>query len=163
MSPLCRRPRQSILYQQSAHVHQFVPPAGNGIRVDSGTQSGDEITIHYDPMIAKLIVQDQDRPSAINRMRHALRDMVILGTTTNRDFLLSLIDQPTFQNGDVYTRFVDEHLDELLSEPPQVDELALIVSALHDLHQQPKRTSSKGASDGDRFSSWDRTDGFRIR
>lgn len=144
-------------------VHQFIPPSGNGIRVDSGIQSGDDITIHYDPMIAKLIVYDHDRASAITRMINALREMVILGATTNLDFLLSLIDHPIFRKGEVHTRFVDDQLDDLLPNVTDLDDLALIVSALHDLQGQVKPPLVVGASDGDMYSPWNRGDNFRIR
>jgi acetyl/propionyl-CoA carboxylase alpha subunit len=61
-------------------VLRFLPPEGPGIRVDSGIQSGDEITIHYDPMIAKVIVHAPSRDEAIARMKQALDETVILGT-----------------------------------------------------------------------------------
>jgi 3-methylcrotonyl-CoA carboxylase alpha subunit len=144
-------------------IHQFVPPSGNGIRVDSGIQSGDEITIHYDPMIAKLIVHDRDRDSAIQRMIIALRETIILGTTTNLDFLLTLIEHPTFHQGEVHTRFVDDNLDNLLPELTELDDLALIVSALHDLQTQVKPLVVDGTSDRDIYSPWNRADNFRIR
>lgn len=144
-------------------IHQFIVPSGNGIRVDSGIQSGDEITIHYDPMIAKLIVHDRDRESAIQRMITALRETVILGTTTNLDFLLSLIDHPTFHKGEVYTRFVDDYLDDLLPDHTVLDDLALIVSALQDLQGQATLTPVVSASDRDSYSPWNRSDNFRIR
>ncbi len=143
-------------------IHRFVAPSGNGIRVDSGIQSGDDITIHYDPMIAKLIVHDRDRESAIQRMIIALRDTIILGTTTNLDFLLSLIDNPTFRKGEVHTRFVDDNLDALLPDIIELDDLALIVSALHELQGQAKSSTDHGTSDGDSYSPWNRADNFRI-
>ena len=144
-------------------IHQFIAPSGNAIRVDSGIQSGDDITIHYDPMIAKLIVHDRDRESAIERMITALRQTVILGTTTNLDFLLSLIDHPRFRKGEVHTRFVDDHLSDLLPDVMELDELALIVSALQDLQGQAKPAAMSGASNGDVYSPWDRADNFRLR
>ena len=114
-------------------------------------------------MIAKLIVYDQDRESAIQRMITALRDTVILGTTTNLDFLLSLIDNATFRQGEVHTRFVDDNLDMLLPDTIELDDLALIVSGLHDLQKQAKPTLTIGASDGDSYSPWNRADNFRLR
>lgn len=144
-------------------VHKFVPPSGYGIRVDSGIQSGDEITIHYDPMIAKLIVHDHNRDAAINRMLAALRETIILGTITNLDFLLSLLDHPTFREGNVHTRFVDDQLDNLLPDNAELDDLALIVAALHDLQGQSQSTVTvSGASDGDVYNPWNRADSFRI-
>lgn len=145
-------------------VHQFIPTSGQGIRVDSGIQSGDEITIHYDPMIAKLIVYDKDRKTAIQRMRNALHDTVILGTITNREFLLALIDNPTFIAGEVHTRFVDDHLDDLLPPAPPLDDLVLIISALEDLQGNLQTISATmGVSDGDVYSPWNRADNFRIQ
>jgi len=146
-------------------VQTFVPPTGNGIRVDSGIQSGDEITIHYDPMIAKLIVHDRDRDSAIRRMLNALRQTVILGTTTNLDFLLAIVDHPTFREGKVHTRYVDDNLADLLPDTPDLDDIALILSALHDMKGQSQGaiTVTGGASDTDPYSPWNKTDSFRIR
>ena len=145
-------------------VQTFVPPTGNGVRVDSGIQSGDDITIHYDPMIAKLIVHDRDRASAIRRMLNALRQTVILGTTTNLDFLLALVDHPAFREGHVHTRYVDDNLAELLPDTLELDDIALIVAALHDMTGQPQAITVTGdSSDRDPYSPWNRTDSFRIR
>lgn len=144
-------------------IQKFIPPHGSGIRVDSGIQSGEEITIHYDPMIAKMIVYDRTRFEAIRRMIQALRDTVILGTTTNLDFLVSLLEHPTFIQGEVDTRFVDDHLNELVPETTELDDLALIVSALHDLHAGSQTVAVTGTSDGDIYSPWNKADGFRIR
>src|SRR5262249_43392122 len=98
-------------------IIRFIPPEAPGIRIDSGIQSGDDITIHYDPMIAKLIVCDSTRDAAIRRMQTALAQTVILGTTTNIPFLQALLAHPTFLAGEVDTRFVDQHLESLLSPP----------------------------------------------
>ena len=57
------------------------------MRIDTGVRSGDEISVYYDPMIAKLIVWDEDRPSALRRLRHALAEYEIAGLTTNIGFL----------------------------------------------------------------------------
>jgi len=145
-------------------VQTFIPPDGNGVRVDSGIQSGDEITIHYDPMIAKLIVHDRDREAAIRRMLTALRQTVILGTITNLDFLMAIIDHPTFRAGNVHTRYVDENLADLLPDAPELDDLPLILTALHDMTGQPQAVNETGGvSDRDPYSPWNRTDSFRIR
>ncbi len=106
-------------------VQRFIAPEGPGIRVDSGIQSGDDITIYYDPMIAKLIVYDSNRAGAIRRMQTALDQTVILGTTTNIPFLQALLAHPTFQAGDLDTRFVDTHLDTLLPQQLPLPDIAL--------------------------------------
>lgn len=158
------------IYAEDPH-NQFLPaigtlqgfhhPQGAGIRVDSGIQSGDEISIHYDPMIAKLITYDRTRESAIRRMQQALNDTVILGTTTNLDFLAALLAHPVFQAGNVDTRFVDQELSNLLPSISAVDDILLIVAALHDFHRGAKATIV-GSDDADVYSPWAKSDGFRI-
>lgn len=142
-------------------VLKFIPPEGPGVRVDSGVQSGDTITIHYDPMIAKIIVYEATRAAAIDRMHAALDRTVILGTTTNIPFLRALLAHPTFAAGEVDTRFVDTHLAELLPDAPPLPDAALIAAALEDWHQQPAGSNRRFAPTDD-ASPWARGDSFRI-
>ena len=109
---------------------RFIPPEGAGVRVDAGVASGDTITIHYDPLIAKIIVYDRTRADAIRRMDAALRATVILGTTTNRDFLRALINHPAFAAGEVDTGFIERNLDDLIPPEAPISDLALIAAAL---------------------------------
>ncbi|MBN8635861.1 MAG: acetyl-CoA carboxylase biotin carboxylase subunit [Anaerolineae bacterium] len=144
---------------------EFIPPSGLGVRVDSGVGAGDAITIHYDPMIAKLIVYDWTRDGAIQRMDAALRDTVILGTTTNLTFLRALINHPAFQAGEVDTNFIETHLAELLPPESALPKAALIAAALHDLTTSSPDPLSQGRGGSERYSvpdPWARTDGFRI-
>ncbi len=142
-------------------VLQFIPPQMPNVRVDSGIQSGDAITIHYDPMIAKIIVHAPTREQAIVRMQCALADTVILGTTTNIAFLQALLAHPVFLNGEVDTRFVDTHLESLLPAAQPLPPEALIAAALNEMNAAVPTTTTNGA-DGDIFSPWAKTDGFRI-
>ncbi|MCA0454481.1 MAG: acetyl-CoA carboxylase biotin carboxylase subunit [Chloroflexi bacterium] len=144
---------------------QFVPPDAPGVRVDAGVQSGDEISIHYDPMIAKLIVYDVDRAAAIQRMQTALAQTVMLGVTTNRDFLQTLLAHPAFAAGEVDTHFVDAHLAELLPANQLLPEIALIAAALGDFlggKQAVQTTPNIGQTDGDMYSPWNAADTFRL-
>ncbi|MFN8376186.1 MAG: acetyl-CoA carboxylase biotin carboxylase subunit [Anaerolineae bacterium] len=145
----------------------FLPPEGPGIRVDSGVQSGDSITIHYDPMIAKLIVYDSTRANAIARMQKALRETVILGTTTNITFLRALLAHPTFTAGEVHTSFIEEHLTELTRAVTPNPDTALLAAALHDMHtlgaQRAASSSTAPSSAGHTIADpWARADGFRL-
>ncbi|MCL4829332.1 MAG: acetyl-CoA carboxylase biotin carboxylase subunit [Caldilinea sp.] len=86
-----------------------VEPVGPGVRVDAGVTTGDEVTLHYDPMIAKLIVLGEHRRDAIGKMLWALRHYVVLGDIiTNIAFLRQVLVHPRFQAGDTTTDFVDE-------------------------------------------------------
>jgi len=91
-----------------------LPPAGEGLRIDTGVREGDQISFHYDPMIAKIISQGQDRDAAIARMLSALGEVAVEGVATNAAFLGRLLDHPAFRAGDIYTGFAAEHAGELL-------------------------------------------------
>lgn len=142
-------------------VLKFIPPEGPGVRVDSGIQTGDAVTIHYDPMIAKIITHGATREAAIDRMRGALRNTVVLGVTTNIPFLLALLEHPTFAAGEVDTTFIDRRLDELIPVPLEIDPLALIALALSE-KTAPVQTAASLSPDSDPYSPWSRADGFRL-
>lgn len=92
-------------------IHRFVWPDMEGLRVETAVQSGSEISIFYDPMIAKLIVWDEERAGAHRKLDYALRRLQCLGLTTNQDFLLHLLQHPDFQAGNYNTHFIEEKMD----------------------------------------------------
>src|SRR5690606_30923845 len=92
----------------------LTPEEGMHFRLDSGVESGDEITIHYDPMIAKLIVWHEDRKSAIRALNQALSETAVFGLTTNLTLLRRIAAHPVFAAGDIDTRYIDTHLAELV-------------------------------------------------
>ena len=79
------------------------------MRIDSGVREGDEITSHYDPMIAKLICWDEQRPLAVRRINRALEEYRIVGVTHNLNFLANVLDSRPFIAGDLSTRFLADH------------------------------------------------------
>ncbi len=85
------------------------PAQNRHVRVDSGVCSGDTISMYYDPMIAKLIVWDEDRERALKRLQQALRQCYIDGLTTNSQFLLELASHPEFVAANFDTGFIDSH------------------------------------------------------
>ncbi len=112
------------------------PPIGPGIRVDAGLTTGDEVTVHYDPMIAKLIVYGEDRPAAIERLRHALDDFAVLGLTTNLPLLRAIAAHPAYAAGATHTGFLTEHRLEvaLPNTPPTA---VMVAVALIELEASP--------------------------
>lgn len=86
----------------------FRPPEGPGIRLDTGVREGDEVTPNYDPMLAKLIVWAPSREEALQKMRRALDEFVVLGTTTNIRFLRELCDAPDVISGQTTTTTIDD-------------------------------------------------------
>jgi acetyl/propionyl-CoA carboxylase alpha subunit len=83
-------------------------PAGPGVRVDSGIETGYEVPVHYDPILSKVIVHAENRAAAIGRMRAALADYPILGIRTLVPFLLDLLAHPEFARGRTHTGFIEE-------------------------------------------------------
>ncbi|RMG89754.1 MAG: biotin/lipoyl-binding protein [Chloroflexi bacterium] len=81
-------------------------PTGEGVRVDTGVQSGDVVTIHYDPMLAKIVAHGPDRETAVRRLCRALEQTVLLGLTTNIPFLRAVLQHEAFVAGQVDTGFL---------------------------------------------------------
>jgi len=130
-------PAAGFLPQSGKVVDWNLPPA-EGLRVDSGVEAGSEVSIHYDPMLAKIITSGETRPLALQRMRRALRSLSVQGVTTNRQFLLRVLDHPAFIAGEIDTHFIDRHMqDELGEAPAQADEQRAAIAAA--LAEQQRR------------------------
>ncbi|PQO22949.1 acetyl-CoA carboxylase biotin carboxylase subunit [Rhodobacteraceae bacterium WD3A24] len=100
-------------------LSRFVLPEPHaGLRIDSGYREGDEVTPHYDPMLAKIIGRGADRAAARAAAAEALRGLQVEGIATNRDFLIACLEDPAFAAGDVHTGFIDENRKALLARIP---------------------------------------------
>ncbi|NPD32956.1 acetyl-CoA carboxylase biotin carboxylase subunit [Berryella wangjianweii] len=91
-------------------ISQMHLPGGNGVRVDTAAYDGFEISPYYDSMIAKIIVRGRTRIEAIEKMRTALEEMVVVGVSTNLDFQYSIMENDTFRAGLADTGFIDKFL-----------------------------------------------------
>jgi 3-methylcrotonyl-CoA carboxylase alpha subunit len=116
----------------------FDPAEGPGIRNDAGVETGDEVSLHYDPMLAKLIVYAPDRDAAVRRLRRALRDYTVLGVPTNLPLLRGIAGHPAFAAGETTIRFLEEH--DLPGTPPDApvprEAVLLAAAAELSLHAQ---------------------------
>lgn len=117
-------------------VHLRTPKTSYDIRVDAGFIEGDEVSTHYDPMIAKLIVRGSSRPEAILKLKAALEQYEIVGPATNIEFLKKVCEDPSFMAGDVETGFIGKHHDRLFSKPI-VEAEAFAQAAISVLLTQP--------------------------
>jgi 3-methylcrotonyl-CoA carboxylase alpha subunit len=123
-------------------------PQGPGVRVDSGLLAGSEVTVHYDPLLAKLVTWGHDRGEAIARMREALRRMVVLGVVTNLARLRAIVEHPAFARGELHTGFVEEHLAELTPSPcPPPSAVAALAAALSRAAPSHESTAAAAAPD----------------
>ncbi|HET7569756.1 MAG TPA: acetyl/propionyl/methylcrotonyl-CoA carboxylase subunit alpha [Gammaproteobacteria bacterium] len=103
----------------TGHIQRFIHPVPDThFRVDTGVGDGDEISIHYDPMIAKLSVWDRDRMTAVKRLQEALNRTAVFGLVTNLDLLQGIAAHPDFAAGAFDTGFIENKLDALLHMPP---------------------------------------------
>ncbi len=105
------------------------PPKGAGIRVESGIQSHDFISVHYDPMLAKIIAHGPDRKTAVRRLQRALATAVLLGSINNLAFLQDVIKHPVFISGAAKTDFIPKHMCNWHSQPGNTTQ-ALIAASL---------------------------------
>ena len=130
-------PSQSFRPQTGA-VLMYEAPRGNGIRVDSGIREGSEISPYYDAMIAKLIAWGDTRDVARRRLVSALRGTTLLGLTTNKAFLLQLLEHPDFVSGSATTAMIDDAVLDRAAQfaVPTIDELSLAAVTLHAGHGQ---------------------------
>ena len=92
---------------QPGRISGYLPPGGPGVRMDSHVYTDYEIPAYYDSLIGKLIVWAPDRPSAIRRMKRALRECAITGLPTTLNFHQKILETPAFLKGEVYTNFVE--------------------------------------------------------
>jgi acetyl-CoA carboxylase biotin carboxylase subunit len=129
-------------------------PFGPGIRNDSGIYSGFTVPVYYDPILSKLLVWAGDRNEAIERMRIALSDYIVLGIKTNIAFLSRIIVHPEFASGGTYTSFLDDHFSDYRGE---TDRRKFLTEALVAASLIPTRkaASNKVAAEDEFLTPWE--------
>lgn len=143
---------------------RYVVPNGPGIRHDAGVEEGSEVSHHYDPMLAKLIVSGPDRAQAIGRLRAALNEWTIHGVVTNLPFLQKLVCHPAFMAGETHTGFIAEHFPDGVAADETPSDAALVALALAELLGDGSGgglAEGGGDSLADRFSPWRSLTGWR--
>lgn len=129
----------------------------DGVRIDDGIREGGEVTPHYDPMVAKLIVHGRDRADAIRRLIATLDDTPLLGLRQNARFLRELVDHDRFRAGTMTTTLIDQWLADgapLLQRPVASDEAWLLAGALFAA-RQPSHRSTQQVLRADSVTAWD--------
>jgi 3-methylcrotonyl-CoA carboxylase alpha subunit len=155
-------PARDFLPATGHLAHLRFPDAGPHVRVDTGVRQGDAVSIHYDPMIAKLIVWDRDRDAALRRLQAALRATQVVGVTTNLDFLATVAAHPRYVAGEVDTGFIDRHREELVAPAAPVTDAVLALASLDVLLRRRAEAARAAAAGGDPTSPWHQTSGWRL-
>ena len=114
----------------TGRIVHYSEPVGPGIRVDSGVIAGMEITIDYDPIMAKLVVHAPSREQAIEKMIAALNGYKILGVKTSKKFMIDCLHHADFRAGRTYTNFIENNMAERDVETSGLRELAVAVAAV---------------------------------
>lgn len=129
------KPRNNFLPDVGRLVHVRTPSPSRSVRIETGFEAGDEISVHYDPMIAKLVVHGPDRAAALRLLRKALGEYEVVGPSTNIEFLHTLASHPTFAAADVHTAFIPQHYDALFPPLPPPGESIMAAAALAALQK----------------------------
>lgn len=116
-------PDMNFIPDSGLLLHLRTPKPTPTVRIDAGFVAGDEVSSHYDPMIAKLIVQGPTREAAIAKLRAALEEYEVAGPITNIEFLKKMCVSPDFVAGDVETGYIQKHHDELFTPEPPAPEV----------------------------------------
>ena len=152
-------PARNFLPSTGTLVHLKLPQEGAHVRVDTGVRQGDTVTPFYDPMIAKVIVHDRDRASALRRMAALMGETEVVGVTTNSVLLKALCSHPAFAGGEVDTGFIERHRATLFAKPAPAGDRAFAVATLARLLEWQ---DAHAASPDDPWSPWNAQNGFRL-
>ena len=131
-------------------------PSGPGIRWDGGVEAGNEVTLFYDPLIAKLIAWGETRDVAIQRMRRALRELVIVGLPTAQPFHLRVMDDPEFRRGELDITYLERVGARVLAAPPQdgLERAVAVTAALLADERRSASAPSPAVRPSDRPAAW---------
>ncbi|XP_060862861.1 methylcrotonoyl-CoA carboxylase subunit alpha, mitochondrial isoform X1 [Metopolophium dirhodum] len=162
---------QARIYAEDPY-NNFLPAAGNlqyldypnvsdDVRVETGVRQGDDVSVHYDPMIAKLVVWSETRSDAFAKLKNNLAAFNIAGLSTNVQFLMSLCAHPELLKGNVHTGFIEQHKNVLLSKNlPNTELISQAVIAL--ILYEENNTISSNINTNDPYSPFATQTGFRV-
>ena len=159
-------PAKGFLPSTGRLIHLAPPAEGLHVRVDTGVEEGDEISPHYDPMIAKLIVWDEggesSRARALARMLQALADYRVAGVANNIDFLSRLVACPAFAGADLDTGLIEREKSYLFPEDLALPDEVLQIAALAELLREAALAGKRAQRSADAHSPWHARDGWRM-
>lgn len=157
-------PSQGFLPSAGTIRFCHLPSTSEGVRIDAGVESGDEISPYYDAMIAKLIVHGRDRREALTRLETTLRGTFLVGPRNNLDFLVKLIRTRSIQEADLDTHVIDREMSDLNAAALPLPESMWMAALAAKLLQEkaPVYETIKERNVDSILSPWAIRDGFRI-
>ncbi|MBP6562392.1 MAG: acetyl/propionyl/methylcrotonyl-CoA carboxylase subunit alpha [Neisseriaceae bacterium] len=155
-------PDKGFLPATGKIVYMHRPETNAFVRIDSGVETGDVISSHYDPMIAKLIVWGEDRAEALNRMHRALGEFNVLGLSNNIGFLRRLVACDSFTQANLDTGLIEREQAALLPNTEPVADSVSALATLGLLLQQQRDWQRPAQAGADAQSPWHEADGWRL-
>jgi 3-methylcrotonyl-CoA carboxylase alpha subunit len=155
-------PDRGFLPSTGKLVHLAPPHPSQHVRIDTGVEEGDSITPFYDPMIAKLIVHDSDRPAALARLRDALAQYRIVGVANNVEFLGRLIATPSFAKADLDTALIEREHAALFPPAAEPPDDVWLIAALAEVERDAAAAKRAAKHTSDAGSPWHLYDGWRL-
>ncbi|XP_074632954.1 methylcrotonoyl-CoA carboxylase subunit alpha, mitochondrial-like [Acropora palmata] len=142
-------------------LHLTTPHPSDRIRVETGVRQGDEVSVHYDPLIAKLVVWSENRGQALSLLKESLQQYHIVGLSTNIGFLTSLCDHHHFKNGDVHTEFIKQHYQDLFPATSLLHHETLAQACVGLLLLEREEKEKQALECSDPYSEWNSSNNFR--
>ena len=135
---------ENDFFPSTGTIVHYSEPVGPGIRVDSGIMGDSEITIDYEPIMAKLIVHAPDREMAIRKMIDALNDYKILGVKTSKKFMIDVLKHPAFAAGKTFTNFIENNMADRQTDLDSFREIAVAAATAASVASSRKTAGSTG-------------------
>ena len=145
---------------QAGRILLYREPRIPGVRVDSGVAQDSEVSVHYDPMLAKVIASAESRELARVRLVTALREFPILGVRTNIPFLLGVLEHPRFCAGDIDTAFLDAE-GAAIAERIPTEAPAFVLAAVAAADQRAAQPGDSGSESRAVWDPWDQLRDWR--
>ena len=149
---MCAEEGENNFFPSSGTIHYMGSPWPNFVRADSGYKRGNFVGVEFDSLLAKVIAWGKTRQQATERLIHALRQSSVVGLKTNREYLLRLLEHPSFGQGELSTSFIADYEEDLNSTTPLTREEKSLAIGAFLLSSSPSKAS---------FSdSWDHLTNF---
>ncbi len=154
------RPEREFMPSTGRLIELNFPLTDANLRVDSGVAAGSEISIWYDPMIAKLIARGATREEALSRLRHALSDLRVAGVYSNANFLKRILDSGSFRDGALDTALLEREREHLFAADGAMPTAVLATAAWAQM--QHEGAAARQSAGDDAHSPWNELDGWRL-
>ena len=156
-------PARNFMPQTGRLNHLRFPADSAHVRIDTGVREGDEVSMYYDPMVAKIVTWDRDRDAALRRMRGALAQTRVVGLNSNLEFLAAVAAHPAFIDAALETGFIETHLSDLVPAASPASHDILALAALAVLRRDAAAAARAAAGSNDPHSPWRFGDAWRLQ